>query len=156
MIKYLFYSSLLIASCAIENENKKTQHESIEYKLISPNENGEQYLTIIDSVVYYHGKVKTLTLDSTESSSIYFLSKTINLGPNQNGNANMMFYDFQYSEELLNISDFESSTFNDRGELLSVNLYNSMWGNLKGDTIILRATKHIYDSRSDEIKFIKD
>lgn len=122
---------------------------------MNPNDSGEQYLTVIDSIVFYHGKVSTISFDSTERSSIYFLSKTINRGANKNGTDNMMFYDFQYSNELINISDFDSSKFNVKNELLSFEIYNSMWGELKGDTIILRATKHMYASRSDEVKFIK-
>jgi hypothetical protein len=67
-----------------------------------------------------------------------------------------MFDDFQYSDKLIDISDFDSSMFNNRNELLLFDIYNLMWGELKKDTLSLRATKPIYYSRSDEIIFIKN
>lgn len=124
--------------------------------MMSPADSGEQYLTAVDSDIYYHGKVNQISSDSMVISMISFLSKAVNKGPNQNGIDNLMFYDFQYSDKLLNTSDFDSSKFNSRSELLSFDIYNSMWGDLNGDTISLRATKHIYASKSDEIKFIKN
>lgn len=148
MIRYLICSVILLVSCS--------NNERVEYKLMSPDDSGEQYLIAVDSDTYYHGKVNQVSSDSMVTSMIYFLSKAVNKGPNKNGIDNLMFYDFQYSDKLLNTSDFDSSKFNDRSELLSFDIYNSMWGDLKGDTISFRATKHIYCSRSDEIKFTKN
>ncbi len=147
-MKYLICSIILFASCSSTERNV--------YKLITPDDSGMQYLTVLGSDIYYHGKINRMSLDSKKNSEIYFLSKAVNKGPNQNGINVLMFYDFQYSDKLIDISDFDSSMFNERSELLSVDVYNSMWGELKGDTISLRATKHVYDSRSDEIIFIKN
>lgn len=147
MIKYLIYSAVLFSVTLTS--------EKIEYKLINPSDAGEQYLTIIDSDVFYHGKVHIISPDSTKNSLVYFLSKAVNKRPDQNGINSMMFYNFQYSNEVLKVSDFDSSKFSDRHEFLPFDIYNSIWGELEGDTISLRATKHIYENRSDEIKFIK-
>ncbi|WP_298510075.1 hypothetical protein [uncultured Kordia sp.] len=146
MIKYLICSIILLASCS--------NIERIEYRLTHPDDAGEQYLTIIESDVYYHGKAHKISTDSTKTSFTYFLSKAVNKGPDQNGIDNLVFYDFQYSDELLEVTDFDSSKLN-KSVLISFDIYNSMWGELSGDTISLKATKHIYDSRSDKIIFTK-
>ena len=144
---YIIYVVLLLSSFMTA--------ESVEYKLINPNDSGEHYLTVIGQDIFYYGKVNVISLDSTKNDSIYFLSKAVIKSPSQNGIDNMMFYDFQYSSEVLKKSDFDSSKFNIRSELLSFDIYNSMSGELKGDTIFLQATKHIYHSRSNELQFIK-
>lgn len=148
MTKYLIYSAFILFSCSQKNE--KDIKENFEYKLIDPKDSGEQFLTIKDSVVFYHGKVEIIALDSSESSSTYFLSRA-----ETRGTDHLMFYDFQYSEKCLKISDFDSSKFIPRGTIFSFDIYNSLWGQLKSDTLNLRATKHMYASRSDKIKFIK-
>ena len=139
MIKYLICSIILLASCS--------NTERIEYQLTHPDNAGAQYLTIIGSDVFYHGKALKISPDSTKTSYTYFLSKTVNKGANQNGIDDLMFYDFQYSDELLEVTDFDSSKLN-KNVLISFDTYNSIWGEFSGDTISLKATKHIYDSRS--------
>jgi hypothetical protein len=161
-MKKIILLTFLFWSCSAQENQKNTLDENDEikternkYKLISPVNCGKQYLTEIGADIYYHGKVNRITLDSTKISAIYFLSKAVSKGPNQNGINDLMFYDFQYSDKLIDISDFDSSKFQDRSELLSFDVYNSIWGELKGDSIHLKASKHLYDSRLDEIIFIK-
>jgi hypothetical protein len=130
--------------------------EKNEYKLIIPNNSGKQYLTFVGADIYYHGNINKIAIASKRVSKIYFLCKAINSEPNLNGIVHLMFDDFQYSDKLIDISDFDSSTFNNRNELLPFDIYNLMWGELKKDTLSLRTTKPIYYSRSDEIIFIKN
>ena len=51
------------------NQTKNT------YKLT--NQSGEQYLTVIDTNVFYHGKVRRLSPNTEDTFYVYFLSKAI-------------------------------------------------------------------------------
>ena len=57
----------------------------------------DQYLTKFESTVFYYGKAGTFSNDSATKFFVYFLSKAINNGPNQNGAENYIFNDFQSS-----------------------------------------------------------
>lgn len=153
MIRYLTYLSLILVACT--NKNVPSDQKELTYKLVDPTDAGEQYLTIIDSNIYYHGKAKEINTGSDSISTIYFISKAVNKGSDNNGTDNLFFYDFQQSKTPLTIDDIDTTNFNNNGLLFSFNIYNSMWGELKGDSIILNSTKNIYYNEIDEITFIK-
>ncbi len=131
-------------------------NKEIKYRIDAPSDVGEQYLAIIDTDIYYYGKVRDIKLvESKNTSFIYFVSKAINNGSDRNGIDNLSFYDFQHSEKPIGIMDWDSTKFDKKGVLFSIDIYNAMWGELKGDTLVLNATKHLYYSRFDKIRFVK-
>ena len=142
---FLTFTFIVIISCS--NDSR------IRYELVHPIYSGEQYLTIIDSNIFYHGKAKEIKLiDSEDISFLYFISKEINKRKDKN-EINISFYNFQYSPKPLKISNWDSLEYTKNDYLFSTDIYNSMWGKTKGDIITLNATKHLYGSKFDSINF---
>ncbi|MEM6718405.1 MAG: hypothetical protein AAF611_03720 [Bacteroidota bacterium] len=146
MIRYVLYSILLFVSYANAQE--------ITYQLTPPNDEEQHYLTLVDGEIFYHGIVRKTSSDDPKMTRAYFLSKAIQKARDENGSLRLSFDNFQYSDTVLKVTDFDTSKI-EEGVLLSFETYNSMWGTFTGKTISVKATKHRYDSRFDELMFLK-
>jgi hypothetical protein len=125
------------------------------YKLT--NQSGEHYLTVVGTDVFYHGKVRGISSSTEETSNVYFLSKAVTEDYNKDGIIDRLrFYDFQYADAELKVTDFKhSKCLTNKAIQLSFDIYNSMQGNILGDTLSFKATKHLHDSQTDTITFLK-
>jgi len=88
--------------------------EEVTYQLIYPNDCGEQFMTIVQSDVFYYGKVKPLSTSDT-ASYIYFISKGTTKKSIENEENSLTFYYFQYSQTPLKPEDLDGSKSTTKG-----------------------------------------
>lgn len=145
-MRYILCLLWIITSCSAD--------QGTTYKMVTPVDAGEQYLTITDTNIYYHGKVTVpKVIPGPQFPSVHFIAKG---NRSQSKNAlNVSFNEFQQAFSPLKIKSWNDNRMEKRASIALIDLYHSMWGKISGDSLILTGIKDAYDSRSDELIFIK-